>query len=581
MKKFILFTVIAFIASGLFAAQAMNAKLVAGHKTFSPKKDIFAIFQQYFGDALLRGENPYVGSEFCLACHADKSAWRDSGHHAKIRAALPQFSMVENKGIVADYNQNGVDDFMEGLDFNQLSSAFDAYKPNAPILGYDEASGYWIQIGPIKYHVYFTIGGTYNKWKQRYVTKIPVSDRPTGLSAGYYVLPVQFNQKTHSYVTYDPGHWYDSDGNPLFSGNEDSAYVAANGKNYDKGCAGCHTTAMTVSQDEKGEYVAKIRPAVLTNSDDPGYFDYDLDGIKDMVNVGCEACHGPGGQHISHQGDPEYIINPETDLDAERANMVCGRCHVRGKDPSGTYSYPYDVEANKIYEVGEDLNDYFEDHAGYWPDGKNSKKHHQQYYDFMKSSKPTFQFHQVRCYECHDEHLAEPKQIRKSINEDGLIIPTENDNNTLCLACHATHGHFEEITKEMVANYEENVDQIAKIVSNHTHHPYAPDRKMGLSRCSKCHMPKVAKSAIAYDIHSHTFEPIPPSKTLDYQEEGGMPNACATCHGHTVDVFDLGFDHDYATWNEPFDVDNATLLMEYYGPGGIWWDTNEEGEEGK
>lgn len=95
---------------------------------------------------------------------------------------------------------------------------------------------------------------------------------------------------------------------------------------------------------------------------------------------------------------------------------------------------------------------------------------------------------------------------------------------------------------------------------------------MGLSRCSKCHMPTIAVTAEAYDIHSHTFEVIPPEKTLAFQDKGGMPNACAvSCHATKVNSFGLGLDPSLGTWNEKFDRDLASALMRYYGPNGLWW----------
>ena len=57
-----------------------------------------------------------------------------------------------------------------------------------------------------------------------------------------------------------------------------------------------------------------------------------------------------------------------------------------------------------------------------------------------------------------------------------------------------------------------------------------------------------------------------------------MPNSCAvSCHATLVNSFDLGLDPDIGKWNEQFDVDLATVLMEYYGPEGEWWET--EGAE--
>jgi hypothetical protein len=90
-------------------------------------------------------------------------------------------------------------------------------------------------------------------------------------------------------------------------------------------------------------------------------------------------------------------------------------------------------------------------------------------------------------------------------------------------------------------------------------------------------MPKTAKSAINYDIHGHTYEPVAPEKTLMYLDAGGMPNACAvSCHSLKVNTFGLGLDPDISVWNAPFDVDLAEDLKIFFGPGGLWWDTEHE-----
>ena len=163
--------------------------------------------------------------------------------------------------------------------------------------------------------------------------------------------------------------------------------------------------------------------------------------------------------------------------------------------------------------------------------------------------------------------------------EDGVVINAKVQDNSFCLSCHATHGPFSDITPEMVADIddEETALTIGGIVSKHTNHPYGPDRMMGLSNCVDCHMPKIAKSAINYDIRPHTFEAIPPTKTLDFQAEGGMPNSCAvSCHSDKVNSFGFGLDPTISAWNEPFDVNTADQLSIYYGPGGLWWEPAEE-----
>ncbi len=513
----------------------------------------------------------FIGSEACLSCHADKSSWRNTLHANGFTQPTGEFSMVDKKGIICDVNQNGIDDFMDGLDLSTVP-AFAQYGMYAPVLGYDAATDtYTITIGELTMPVFLTYGGS-GLYKQRYIVKIPLADGT--FSEGHYVSPIQYNEVTDEYVTYHPDAWYDANNMPLYSTYTTAVDVASTGKSFEKGCVGCHFTYTEVSQTADGEWIADAPDA---GPADVGVGVYDVDGDEtlDLINTGCERCHGPGGDHY---GNPAGIVNPE-DLSTQQANDLCGFCHSRGKSfPNETLSYPFNDDLMEDWEVGDAWGDYYIDHGGYYPDGQvegevqSSKKHHQQYFDFYESSKPTFTYHEVRCYECHDPHGGGEHQIVEEIEDDGLIIATEPDNNTLCLACHATHGDFADLTKEMIADYDNNVDAIAAVVTQHTNHPYDPEN--GLSRCTKCHNPKTIKSAIQYDIHSHTFEVIPPYKTVDYQ----MPNACSvSCHrsieNSDTPIFLTGADGSLSDWSEASDVALAEALMGYYGPGGLWWNT--------
>ncbi len=523
----------------------------------------------------------YVGSEFCIACHPGKASWRNTKHAQALRRPMVSRSLVPGKGVVADYDNNGVDDFRQRLNFNDISSVFDPFKPNAPRLSV-QGGVYYISIGQLRMRVVATQGGT-GDWKQRYLLEVPVASGGTGgVSMENYVSPVQYNEKTRGYVLYHPEDWYNGNNNPKYNNNTTAADLAANnGRTYSKKCIGCHTTGVRgVSQTADGEWRYDAFNAVLFKQNDPGYFDYNRDGITDIVNVGCEACHGPGSPHILAGGDPSYIVDPD-ELDTPEANEVCGQCHSRVKSvPNGTHGWPYNDAEGKMWRPGqgEPLEDFFTDAAGRWPDGVSSRQHHQQYFDFLASEKPDFRFHPVRCTECHASHgnTTNTHLVRDVIVDDGLSIPTENDNDSLCLACHASHGDFADLTKEMIADFEANREVIAEVVSAHTNHPFAPERSMALSRCSKCHMPKIAKSAINYDVHSHSFETIPPQKNLMYQAEGGMPDSCGvSCHSLKANLFGLGITDDIGDWDLAFDRQSARQLKRYFGPNGIWWDTNQ------
>jgi len=529
-----------------------------------------SILKWYYGPSAAESQM-YVGAEMCLSCHPDEAGWRQSMHATAFKATdTSAFSLQLKQGVIADYDQNGVDDFVQGLDFNQIDSPFDKYKPNAPILGYSDATGYTITIGGITHRVKFAYGGS-GVWKQRYMVKITTSQGP---SAGYYASPVQYNDAVNQFTTYHPEHWWNEDGSPKITPDTTKQDAAAKGESFDGGCAGCHFTGLSVWKDANGEFRAEAPPATLYFPNDPHYLDFNGDRIKEQINTGCERCHGPGSAHVLGRGDPEKIINPKDDLTVTQANRICGACHTRGHSvPDHTFSYPYNETTNTpaAAAIGEDLDNFFDPSPGRWPDGTSPTKHRQQYLEYQLSAHAQ---NDIACYDCHDIHNTQPHHHTTEIEYNGIVVPTKVENNTECLACHAGKDHFESLTTQDIANYDANEEKIAKVTVEHTHHPYAPERTLGLSRCTECHLANVAKSAVPYDVSSHTFEAIPPEKTLMYQAEGGMPSSCAVrCHRGLSQAFGLPADSSLTKWNEPSDVSLAQWLMQYYGPEGKWWKT--------
>lgn len=139
--------------------------------------------------------------------------------------------------------------------------------------------------------VEYTIGG---HWDQRYMTKI---------EGEYYVLPKLWSVQSRTWQPYNVWAWRK--------------------KPYSQYCKGCHVTA----------------------------YDPVIEGLPVEHRVGCEACHGPGRAHAEKPGKGS-IVNPEK-LPPARRDMVCGACHVRGRDPSGKYFFPIGFVA------GEDLAEYY------------------------------------------------------------------------------------------------------------------------------------------------------------------------------------------------------------------------------
>lgn len=460
--------------------------------------------------SIKKGEKTYIGASTCKICHSSIfKKWKGTFHYMSVRN--PFF----DKGVVADSNDNGTDDFKDGLNMSTLPG-FSVYGSNAPVLGYDEATKtYKATIGNITYKMERTQGGN-GLWKQRYQTKI---------SNSWYILPIQFNEATSRWVPYHASDWYDASNLPRYTNPDTLVSDVDKADAFERGCAGCHNTGLTnIRLDSAGSYVTTYTEA----------------------SISCEACHGPGSKHAVSK-KPKDIVHP-AELSFEKADEVCGRCHSRGtsKITLGGFSFDYPRKSLKRdYQPGKDilarlfnLVNPTANPSNFWDtrftEVPISKSHRQQFIDFKESAKYDFVFRPVTCFECHDPHgSANKHQIVESLVSGGVEIPTKVDDNTLCLACHAATGEFASLTKEMIANAEAYHNEIAHVVTRHAKHEYNPSGT-GESRCSICHMPLVQQTAEKWDEHTHTFKIIKPqvSKAMfdSNPNQDIIPNSCNQCH---------------------------------------------------
>ncbi len=275
--------------------------------------------------------------------------------------------------------------------------------------------------------VEWVLGGQY---KQRYLTEI---------DGELYVLPAEWNLQTGEWVAYEVEDW--------------------RSRRYSQYCAGCHTTG----------YDATTQTWV-----EPG--------------VGCEACHGPGADHVAATGDRARIINPAELLFQDQVE-VCAQCHSRGEDPSGEFPFPVGyvpggpAELSQTFVLSTDMDDF-------WPDG-TAKRHHMQYQDWRQGT------HQdsVGCIFCHTSH-----SVGETDHQTRMV------GNDRCLVCH-----------------EGNRDLI-------THIPFMASAVDEVT-CMDCHMPQVSKLLLTdFQIRSHTFRPPDPSISIAYGGQEQMPNSCNICH---------------------------------------------------
>jgi hypothetical protein len=263
--------------------------------------------------------------------------------------------------------------------------------------------------------IVYTVG---SHWIQKYLTRI---------DGVLYVLPKYWNIPERDWEPYSIWNWREQP--------------------YNVHCDGCHTVGFDPETESFFE---------------PG--------------VGCEACHGPGEEHVRTGGRLSAIVNP-ANLEPDRAMMVCMACHTDGMDKdSGTYPFPVG------YIPGEDLGDYFTEF--FMPKPK-SKAWYWGSMDFSERRRMWY-FFQTKFYS--STRACEVCGFDRGITRKKERYMTRSE---YCGTCHKFR--------------EENFLE---------HSGHRPEK----AECVDCHVPEMAKRGVSYSIHDHKFDFSQPAP------------ACAECH---------------------------------------------------
>ena len=229
------------------------------------------------------------------------------------------------------------------------------------------------------------------------------------------------------------------------------------------------------------------------------------------IDVGCQACHGPGAAHVewaravSDEGAPMAAAGLLVDLSSggpEAELRACARCHSRRRRLTEV-----DGHARPFLD---DFRPAILDEGLYYPDGQIQDE----VYVWGSFVQSRMHAAGVRCSDCHDPH-------RLRLRADG---------DAVCLQCHR----------------ETPVERFPSLTPGRydtTEHHFHPPESAG-ARCVSCHMP--ARTYMQVDPRrDHGFRIPRPDLSVSL----GMPNACTGCHEDRTDEWAAGRSAEW--WGTP------------------------------
>ncbi len=378
--------------------------------------------------ALDATEAAFVGTAACRECHeAEYDRWQGSDHDRAMDVAT-------DSTVLGDFND-------ATFTYRGITSRF--YRRDGKFYVYTE--------GP---------GGAMGEFEVAYVFGYDPLQQ--------YLVPFPDGRLQALSVTWDTvrKRWYrqypDMDIPP-----DDWLHWTRGGQNWNSMCAECHSTNL-----RKG-YDAKTDTYHTTWSD---------------IDVGCEACHGPGSRHvawarIAPMARPEIkdvgLVVSTNRISPRRLVELCAPCHSRRAELGD-----YDHIGTELLD--EMLPSLLEDGL-YFPDGQILDEVYV-YGSFLQSK---MYARGVACFDCHDSHS----------------LKLHREGNELCLQCHQR--------------------EVYDTSDHHFHKKVYQGRESDGAKCVKCHMPERPYMVIDWRADHSLRVPRP-----DLTAEIDVPNACTQsgCH---------------------------------------------------
>ena len=250
--------------------------------------------------------------------------------------------------------------------------------------------------------------------------------------------------------------------------HKDWLHWTRGGETWNAMCAECHSTQLQKNFEMK------------TESYSTNWYE---------INVGCEACHGPGSKHLEWANQPaltrptvkdyDLVISPEMSR-SQKQIVNCAPCHSR--------RYQLGDNNHDSKEILDIMVPSLLVEGMYYPDGQILEED----YVYGSFTQSKMYMKDVRCSDCHDPHS----------------LKLHKEKNDLCLQCHR----------------KEDYDT----PRHHFHKEMYEGKPSEGHLCVKCHMPGGYYMGIDYRPDHSLRIPRP-----DLSHKLNTPNSCSTmdCHG--------------------------------------------------
>jgi tetratricopeptide (TPR) repeat protein len=381
----------------------------------------------------------FVGSESCRDCHRNEyDKWKGSHHQLAMAVA-------SDDTVLGDFADTAFDYF-------GVTTRF--YKKDDRFMVTTQGPGG--EMGD------FEITHTFGWFPlQQYLVPFP--------DGRLQCLPIAWDSRENRWYHLYPDR-------PLAA--DDWLYWTNNGQNWNAMCAECHSTDLRKNYNPEAD---TYRTA------------------WSEISVGCEACHGPGSDHVAWAQLPEMgrpdvantaLLVTTSGLTSTRQVQLCAPCHARRMSLDDNIHAHADFLDYGIPQLlGEGM---------YFPDGQILDEVYV-YGSFIQSK---MHARDVRCSDCHDVH-----SIRRV-----------KEGNDLCLQCHRAaiydtrDHHFHKKAGEPGDPIRSATGEVLFEVGSG-------------ARCEDCHMPGRNYMGVDYRP-DHSFRIPRPDLSLAL----GTPNACSRCH---------------------------------------------------